>query len=458
MSRTFSSLGFYNYRMWFIGALIANIGTWMQRIAQDWLVLTELTDNSGFAVGIVTALQFLPGVFLTPVAGVLTDRFNRRRILIATQTGLGILAAALGAMVLAGVAELWHVYIFALLLGVVSALDAPARQVFVSELVPANQLANAVGLNSASFNAARLVGPGVAGLGIALVGTGWIFIINAVSFAATIGAMWAMRVADLRTPKPAARAKGQLREGLAYVRHRSDIVVILVTVFVVSSLGMNFQLTSAVMAREVFERGAGEYGLLGSVMAIGSLGGALAAARRSRPRVRLVLGAAFGFGVSSGLMAIMPSLWTFSVMSVAVGFFTLTMITAANTTIQLSTEPEVRGRVMSLYLMVFFGSNPVGAPIIGWIAENWGARWSIGVGAIASVAVAVGAAMWARRAWNVDVRARLQRGRLRFIVTHPEDRDRKQADLTASPLRESDEGVDDVVDAREERPDVVSLD
>src|SRR5699024_2850200 len=200
LSRTFSSLSFYNYRMWFIGALIANIGTWMQRIAQDWLVLTELTDNSGFAVGIVTALQFIPTVFLTPVAGVLTDRFNRRKILLTTQTALGVLAAGLGAMVLTGVAQLWHVYVFALLLGVVSALDAPARQVFVSELVPANQLANAVGLNSASFNAARLIGPGIAGLGIAAVGTGWIFIINALSFAATIAAVLAMRVADLRTP------------------------------------------------------------------------------------------------------------------------------------------------------------------------------------------------------------------------------------------------------------------
>src|SRR5690625_737263 len=421
MSRTLSSLGIFNYRLWFVGALIANIGTWMQRIAQDWLVLTELTDNSGFAVGIVTALQFLPTVFLTPVAGVLTDRFNRRRILIVTQSALGVLAAALGTMVLLGVAELWHVYVFASLLGVVSALDAPARQVFVSELVPADQLSNAVGLNSASFNAARLVGPGIAGLGIAAVGTGWIFIINAISFAATIVAMWGMRIQDLRTPEPAQRAKGQLREGIAYVRHRSDIVVIMITVFVVSALGMNFQLTSAVMAREVFDRGAGEYGLLGSVMAIGSLAGALAAARRSRPRVRLVVGAAFGFGITSGLMAIMPTFWAFSATSVLVGFFTLTMITAANTTIQLSTDPTVRGRVMSLYLMVFFGSNPVGAPVVGWIAEHWGARWSIGVGAIASIVVALMAAAWVKRRWGVEVTYTL-RPKPQVVLTHPEER------------------------------------
>lgn len=433
MSRTFSSLSIYNYRMWFIGALIANIGTWMQRIAQDWLVLTELTDNSGFAVGIVTALQFIPTIFLTPVAGVLTDRFNRRKILIATQTALGLLAAGLGSLVLAGVAELWHVYGFAFMLGIVSALDAPARQVFVSELVPANQLSNAVGLNSASFNAARLIGPGIAGLGIAVVGTGWIFMINAVSFAATIGAMWAMRVADLRVPKASNRSKGHLREGIAYVRHRTDILVIMVTVFVVSALGMNFQLTSAVMAREVFNRGAGEYGLMGSVMAIGSLAGALAAARRARPRVRLVITSAFGFGAASGLMAIMPSFLTFSLMSIFVGFFTLTMITAANTAIQLSTDDTVRGRVMSLYLMVFFGSNPVGAPLVGWIAENWGARWSIGVGAIASMAVALIAAIWARKEWGVEVTYSL-RSKPHVMLTHPEERrlqEQAQMDVAA---------------------------
>ncbi|HLR58784.1 MAG TPA: MFS transporter, partial [Beutenbergiaceae bacterium] len=215
----------------------------------------------------------------------------------------------------------------------------------------------------------------------------------------------------------------------AYVRHRTDIIVIMVTVFVVSALGMNFQLTSAVMAREVFGRGAGEYGLLGSVMAIGSLAGALAAARRNRPRVRLVLGAAFGFGVSSGLMAIMPSFWAFSAMSILVGFFTLTMITAANTTIQLGTDPTVRGRVMSLYLMVFFGSNPVGAPVVGWIAENWGARWSIGVGAIASILISVVAILWVKRHWQVEVTYSL-RSKPHVILTHPEERAaREQAQL-----------------------------
>src|SRR5699024_9481855 len=209
----------------------------------------------------------------TPYAGVVADRFNRRKILIGTQSMLGVLALLLGVFILTDVAELWHVYIFAALLGVVSAFDAPARQVFVSELVPAGQLGNAVGLNSASFNAARLVGPGLAGLGIAVVGPGWIFIINAVSFAATIIAMIAMRPAELQPVRKSPRGPGEIRAGFDYVRRRTDILVIMVTVFVVASLGLNFQLTSAVVATEVFGRGAGEYGVLGSVMAIGSLAG-----------------------------------------------------------------------------------------------------------------------------------------------------------------------------------------
>src|SRR5690625_5180852 len=244
----------------------------MQRVAPDWLVLTKLSDESGLAVGIVTALQFLPRLFLSPMAGLLADRLPRRKLLIFTQSSLGVLAAGLGALVIFDVAQLWHVYIFAGLLGVVTALDNPVRQTFVAELVPADGLANAVALNSASFNAARLIGPGLAGLLIAAVGPGWVFIINAVSFAATIGAMMVMRTGELRHAPRTKKAKGQLREGLAYVRHRSDIVMIMITVFLVGGVGLKFQLTSAVMARVEFGMDAGEYGVLGSVLAIGSLG------------------------------------------------------------------------------------------------------------------------------------------------------------------------------------------
>ncbi|WP_156251677.1 MFS transporter [Pseudactinotalea terrae] len=429
MSTTFASLNIRNYRIWFFGALVANVGTWMQRIAQDWLVLTELTDHDGFAVGVVTGLQFAPAVVLTPIAGILADRFDPRKILIVTQALLGVLAAVLGALVLSGHAELWHVYALALGLGVVSALDAPARQVFVSELVPAERLGNAVSLNSASFNAARLIGPGIAGLAIAAVGTGWVFLINAASFAFTIAAMLAMRPAELEKIPRAPRAPGALRAGVRYVRGRSDIVVILIVLFVVAAFGLNFQLTSAVMATEVFHRDADGYGILGSILAIGSLAGALLSARRVRPRVRLVVGAAFGFGVSSALMALAPTYVLFAIATIPVGFFSLTMITSANAAIQLSTDPEMRGRVMSLYVLVLFGATPIGSPIVGWVAETWGGRWSILVGAISTIAVAVAAAAWSRRRWGIEVTYE-RRPRPHLVLTHPEERAaREQAQI-----------------------------
>ncbi len=412
---TFDSLRFFNYRLWFAGALVANIGTWMQRVAQDWLVLTQLSDDSGVAVGVTTALQFAPVLALSAYAGLLADRLDRRKLLIATQVGQGVLAAGLGALVLAGDAQLWQVYLFALLLGCVSAIDGPVRQTFVAELVPADKLANAVGLNSASFNAARLVGPGVAGLLIAWVGTGWVFVINAVTFGATILALVLMRRSELHAMPTASRSKGQIRAGMRYVRRRTDIVVIMVVVGVVSTFGLNFQLTSALMARSEFGKGAGEYGILGSVMAIGSLTGALLAARRERPRVRLVIGSAFAFGVASGLMALMPTYASFAVACIPVGLAALTMMTAANATIQMTTEPAMRGRVMALYMIVFLGATPVGSPIVGWIGETFGARWSIGVGSISALLVSTGAALWARRAWDVQVRYHLHRPHLEVL-------------------------------------------
>ena len=418
MSATFASLRYRNYRLWFGGALVANTGTWMQRVAQDWLVLTQLSNNSGVALGVVTGLQFAPTLALSPWAGVLADRVDRRRLLMITQGAMGLLAAGLGALVLGGHAQLWHVYVFALVLGVAAAFDSPARQTFVAEMVPPERLSNAVGLNSASFNAARMIGPGVAGLLIAAIGTGWVFVVNAVSFGATIFALLAMRRSELRPMPTMARARGQIREGIAYVRGRSDIVVILVVMSVVSAFGLNFQMTSALMARTVFHKGAGEYGLLGSVLAIGSLSGALLAARREQPRVRLVIGSAFAFGVAAGVMALMPTYTSFAVACIPVGLASLTMMTAANATVQISTDPAVRGRVMSLYMMVLLGATPIGSPVIGWIGETFGARWSIGVGAIASILVATGAAIWTVRAWHITVRYRLTT-RPHLVVTHP---------------------------------------
>jgi MFS family permease len=427
VSRTFYSLRYFNYRLWFVGALVANIGTWMQRVAQDWLVLAILPEGSGFAVGIVTGLQFLPMLVLSPYAGLLADRLNRRKMLIATQGSMGVLAAGLGVLVLTETAQLWHVYVFALLLGVVAALDSPVRQTFVAEMVPTADLPNAVGLNSTSFNAARLIGPGVAGLLIAAVGPGWIFIINAVSFAATIFSLTLMRTRELNQLPHARRGKGQVREGIAYVRRRSDIITILVVVGVVGAFGLNFQLTSAVMAREAFGLGAGQYGVLGSILAIGSLSGALMAARRRNPRVGLVIAAALAFGVTMGVQALMPTYELYALLCIPVGFFSLTMMTAANTTVQMSTEPAMRGRVMSLYMMVFLGTTPLGAPIVGWVAEAFGPRWSVGIGAIASILVAVVAALWAKRSWGVEVRYSLLH-RPHVVMTGPRERFAREAE------------------------------
>lgn len=445
MNATFSSLKYFNYRLWFASALVANIGTWMQRVAQDWLVLTVLSDNSGVAVGIVTALQFAPVLALSAWAGVLADRLPRRKLLMATQGAMGVLALGLGALVMSGNVELWHVYVFATALGVVTAFDNPVRQTFVAEMVPTEKLSNAVGLNSASFNAARLVGPGLAGLLIALVGIGWIFVVNGVTFAATIVALLRMREREMHSLPSAPRRAGQIREGIRYVRKRTDILVIMVVVGVVSTFGLNFQLTSAMMARVEFGKGPGEYGILGSVLAIGSLTGALLAARRERPRVRLVIGSAFGFAVATGVMALMPSYLSFAVACIPVGLASLTMMTAANTTIQMSVDPVMRGRVMSLYMIVFLGATPVGSPLVGWIAEAWGPRWAIGIGSISAGLVAVGAAVWAIRNWHLDVRYRvLQRPHLvvRYLEGPTSDRAEPATDAEGvvkagpSPVRE----------------------
>lgn len=403
-TNTFASLRFPAYRLWFAGALVANVGTWMQRIAQDWLVLTDLSNDSGMAVGLVTALQFLPALLLGPYAGVLADRLPRRAMLVVTQSLMGLLALGLGVLTLTGQAQMWQVLAFAFGLGIVSALDNPVRQTFVAELVPAHTLPNAVALNSASFNAARLIGPGVAGLAIAAMGAGWVFILNAASFAFTIAALALMRRRDLFSLPSASRESGQVREGFRFVRQRPDLILIMAVVGVVSAFGLNFQLTSAMMARTVFDQGAADYGILGSILAIGSLSGALAAARRGEPRVRRVVLAALGFGIASGVMALAPTYWTYALAAIPVGYFSLTMLATANSYVQTSVAPAMRGRVMSLYLMVLLGATPFGSPVVGWIGENWGARWSIGIGVITTVAVAVVAGQWAWRHWDLELR------------------------------------------------------
>jgi len=392
VSPTFRSLRILNYRRFAMGMFVSNTGTWMQRVAQDWLVL-QLTAGSGTALGITTALQFLPLLLFSMVGGVLADRYPKRRILLVSNAFMGLVALVLGTLVLTGQVRLWHVYLLAFALGLGSALDNPTRQSFVAEMVGRDDLPNAVGLNSASFHGARVFGPATAGFLIVAFGgtTGWVFVLNAFSFLAVIGGLLRMRTADLRPATPAPRARGQVREGLRYLRSRPDLLVVVAVVFFTGTFGLNFQMTTALMATEAFGKGAGEYGLLGSVMAVGSLAGALLAARRSQVRLRLVISAAVAFGLLEIGVGLMPTYETFALGLVPVGVAALTTMTAANATLQLSVPDEMRGRVMALYLAVFFGGTPFGAPVIGWLAEAYGPRWSLLIGG-GVTALAAGAA------------------------------------------------------------------
>ncbi len=432
MSPTFQALSNRNYRLYAAGGVVSNTGTWMQRVAQDWLVL-QLTGNSGAALGITTGLQFLPMLLLSPYAGLVADRFPKRRLLQVTQLMMAGPALILGVLAVTGVAQTWHVYVLAFVFGVGTAFDAPARQSFVSEMVEPELLTNAVGLNSASFNAARIVGPALAGFLIAAGGsgvraTGWVILANALSYGAVIFVLQKMRIADLDSPELAARGgKGMIREGMRYVRGRPDLMLILAIVFCAGTFGLNFQMTSALMATDVFGKGASEYGLLGTTMAIGSLAGALLAARRGRPRHRLVIGAAVAFGAVEMLAGVMPSYLTFALITPLLGFTALTMITAANATVQLSTAPMMRGRVMALYMMIFMGGTPVGAPIVGWIGEEFGARWTlIGGGGMTILGTLLAAAVFSRTQGMLDPEVndhRVWRPRSRVLVPVPAERE-----------------------------------
>ena len=399
MSPTFRSLSNANYRRYAAGGVVSNTGTWMQRVAQDWLVL-QLTANSGTAIGITTGLQFLPFLLFAPVAGLVADRMSKRRLLQLTNIGMALPAALLGLLTVTGTVQIWHVYVLAFVLGTAAAFDAPARQSFVSEIVQPDDVPNAVGLNSASFNAARIVGPALAGLLIAAfgggaVGTGWVILLNAVSYAAPVAALRGMDPSRLDSPAPSPRMPGAIREGVAYVRRRPDLLLILGIVGFTGTFGLNFQMTSALMATEVFERGPTAYGLLGTFMAVGSLAGALVAARRERVRHRLVVGAALAFGAIEVVAGLAPSYVVYAAIAPLLGLTALTMITSANAFMQLHTEPGMRGRVMALYMMIFMGGTPIGSPVIGWVGETFGARWTlIGGGSLTMLGVAASAALY----------------------------------------------------------------
>ncbi|RKG66313.1 MFS transporter [Corallococcus sp. CA054B] len=389
MKGTFHSLRGYNYRTWAAGALVSNVGTWMQRTAQDWIVLTQLTHNNATAVGVVMALQFAPPLLFLPLTGFAADHFDRRKLLFATQAALGALALGLGLLTLSGHIRLWHVNVFAFLLGSVTAFDAPARQTFVSELVGEEDLSNAVALNSTSFHAARMLGPAIAGVLISWVGSGWMFVINAASFGAVLCALSLLRVNELHVRDRTLPTRGGLLEGFVYVWKRPDLVAVLTMFFLIGTFGLNFPIFISTMSVRVFDQGASGYGLLTSIMAIGSVTGALLSARRAQPRIGLLVTGAAVFGAGLTLAALMPVYALFGVTLVIIGVSAQTFTTTANSLVQLSTEPAMRGRVLAILLAIALGGTPLGAPIVGWVADTFGPRQALGVGAAAGFVAAL---------------------------------------------------------------------
>ncbi|MGW1211129.1 MFS transporter [Streptomyces sp. NPDC002499] len=407
-SSMFSSLRVRNYRLFFAGQVVSNIGTWMQRIAQDWLVLS--LTGSATAVGVTTALQFLPMLLFGLYGGVLVDRLPKRRTLLFTQSSMGLIGLALAALTLSGHVQVWHVYLAAFAAGLATVMDNPARQSFVSEMVGPDQLQNAVSLNSANFQSARLVGPAVAGVMITGVGTGWAFLFNGLSFIAPLTGLLLMKARELHVVERAPRAKGQLREGLQYVAGRPDLMWTIVLVGFIGTFGFNFPVYLSAFADDVFHAGAGSYSLFNTLMAVGSLGGALLAARRGTAKMRVMIAAAVAFGAMELAAAAAPSLWLFALLMAPIGMFGMTVNVTANTSIQMSTDPAMRGRVLALYMMVFLGGSPVGAPIAGWVTDAYGVRAGLAVGGAISAVAAVTIGLVLARVGNLRLSVGWNRG------------------------------------------------
>ncbi|MFD3545301.1 MFS transporter [Streptomyces sp. NPDC058655] len=409
----FSSLKIRNYRLFATGQVVSNTGTWMQRIAQDWLVLS--LTGSASAVGVTIALQFLPMLVFGLYGGVLADRLPKRPLLIVTQSAMGLTGIALAVLTLAGHVQVWHVYLAAFLLGLVTVVDNPARQTFVPEMVGTDQLANAVSLNSANFQSARLVGPAIAGVLITAVGSGWAFLLNGLSFAAPIAGLLMMRTGELHPVTPRPRAKGQLREGLQYVAGRPELVWPIVLVGFVGTFGFNFPIWLSAFVSEVFHGDAGTYGLFNTLIAAGSLAGALLAARRGHSRLRLLVAAAVLFAGLLVVTAFAPGLWLFAALLVPIGVFGLTVNVTANSSVQMATDPEMRGRVMALFMMVFTGGTPLGAPLLGWITDTYGARIGMAAGGAISLVASLAIAVVLARVGNL--RLRVDRRGVAFVAS-----------------------------------------
>jgi MFS family permease len=416
----FRSLRVRNMRLYTAGQLTKLIGVWMLFIAQDWLVL-DLTDNSAKALGLVTALQFTPVLLLTLYGGKLADRFDKQKLLVTCNAVFAVLAVNLGALVATDIVVLWHVYLFAAGAGVISAIETPTRQAFWSELVEPELLPNALSLGSATFNVARLVGPAIAGVLIAVIGTGPVILVTGAMSAAAVLMQIRIRPEDLHRDEPGKVASRDARviDGLRYVGKRPDLVLVMALVAVLGLMAFNFQLTLAVLAKTVFHTGAEAFGLLTSALAIGALGGALAGAlRRTRPSVYSVLFAAIMFAAFEVVLGFAPTFWVAIALAVPTGFFMIFFAQAANQRVQLGVDPLFRGRVMALHVLVFFGTTPVGAPLIGWIAEEHGARASIWMGGLVSLTCTLLVALVQLRRSHARVLVHL-RPRPHLHVTEP---------------------------------------
>ncbi|MGW7079372.1 MFS transporter [Streptomyces sp. NPDC054866] len=407
-SSMFSSLKIRNYRLFASGAVVSNTGTWMARITQDWLVLS-LTGSSA-AVGITTAMQFLPMLLFGLYGGVIADRFAKRKLLFCTQGAMSISGLFLAALTLSGNVQVWHVYLAAFFTGLVTVVDNPTRQSFVSEMVGPDQVRNAVSLNSANFQSARLIGPAVASGLTAAVGPGWAFLANGLSFLAPLTGLMLMRTRELHPTPRKPRGKGQLREGLNYVSKHPELIWPIVLVGFIGTFGFNFPIWLSAFADDIFHGGVGMYGLFNTLMAIGSLAGALLAARRGTSRLRLLAGAAIAFGVLQIVAAFAPDLWMFVALIVPIGILGLTVNVTANSSVQMATDPEMRGRVMSLFMMVFTGGTPLGGPLFGWLADAYGVRVSMAAGGLICAVAAVGVGLMLARAANLRLKVDLRRG------------------------------------------------
>jgi MFS family permease len=394
----FRSLRTRNYRLWFFGQTVSQCGTWMQSVAQYWLVL-ELT-HSAFDLGITAALQFAPVLLFGTIGGLVADRFDKRKVLLVTQTAFTAQATVLWVLVASGSVHLWMVWALAATYGFINVADNPSRQSFVVEMAGPDDLTNAVGLNSVIVNMSRIVGPAVAGVMIATVGLSWAFLANAVSFAAVIAALYAMRASELHRRPPVARAKGQIRAGLRYAWRAWELRVPLIMMAVIGTLAYNFSVILPLYAHDVFHRGAGTYSALTVAMGVGALAGGLTMAARQRPSHRLLVGVSLAFGVLILAVAAAPTLPLCIAMLVAMGAASILFIATANSLLQLNSSGAMRGRVMALWAVVFLGSTPIGAPLIGFLAGRYGARFALGLGGVATLLIAGWAGFELRRIRN----------------------------------------------------------